>query len=64
MKLIGKRSAGKLHAAFDEARSGNMVNKTNAQVLDPTRGNARGKFLGVTRFKKFRIYLSVFLTHI
>ena len=36
MKLIGKRSAGKPHAAFDEEGAGNMAINVNAPVLDPT----------------------------
>ena len=42
MKLIGKRSAGKPHAAFDLAGAGNMVCnvKMRAPVLDPTFGGA------------------------
>ena len=33
MKQIGKRSAGKLHAAFDETGAGNGL---TAPALDPT----------------------------
>jgi len=40
MKLTGKRSAGKLHAAFDEAGDGNGLNYRNRNItapsLDPT----------------------------
>ena len=36
MKLIGKRSAGKPHAAFDVAGIGNMAFDVRAPVLDPT----------------------------
>jgi hypothetical protein len=38
-KLAGKRSAGNLHAAFDEAGTGNVAG-ANAPVLDPTREGA------------------------
>lgn len=37
MKLPGKRSAGKSHAAFDVASNGNRINNLiNAPLLDPT----------------------------
>ena len=36
MKLIGKRSTGKPHAAFDVAGTGNMVRRACAPALDPT----------------------------
>ena len=35
-KIIGKRSAGKLHAAFDEEGDGNVDQIANAPLLDPT----------------------------
>ncbi len=35
-KCAGKRSAGKPHAAFDEAGVGNGVTQTTAPTLDPT----------------------------
>ena len=35
VKLAGKRSAGNLHAAFDEAGTGNVA-RANAPVPDPT----------------------------
>lgn len=36
-KIIGKRSAGKLHAAFDEEGDGNVDQIANAPLLDPTK---------------------------
>jgi hypothetical protein len=36
VKLIGKRSAGNLHAAFDVAGAGNVLTLNGASVLDPT----------------------------
>ena len=37
MKLSGKRSAGKSHAAFDVAGDGNRINNLiTAPLLDPT----------------------------
>ena len=38
MKVLGKRSAGKPHAAFDVAGSGNGKLEFTAPVLDPTLG--------------------------
>ena len=51
MKLIGKRSAGKPHAAFDVAGTGNMTLKVNAPVLDPTCERLVVKFPRSTRPK-------------
>lgn len=36
MKLTGKRSAGKPHAAFEEAGDGNRAKLETAPLLDPT----------------------------
>ena len=36
MKVLGKRSAGKPHAAFDVAGAGNGKIEFTAPVLDPT----------------------------
>jgi hypothetical protein len=36
MKVLGKRSAGKPHAAFDVAGAGNGKLEFTAPVLDPT----------------------------
>jgi len=65
MKLSGERSAGKPHAAFDEAGAGNVMmdgleshdeshglsteSKVRAPVLDPTCEHLRGRFPWVTR---------------
>ena len=38
MKILGKRSAGKPHAAFDVAGAGNGEMVSTAPVLDPTLG--------------------------
>lgn len=37
MKLTGKRSAGKPHAAFEEAGDGNRAKLETAPLLDPTK---------------------------
>lgn len=43
-KLLGKRSAGNLHATFDVAGIGNVNANIGAPVLDPTCGNVGVKF--------------------
>jgi len=35
-KIIGKRNAGNLHVAFDEAGDGNGDQQSGAPLLDPT----------------------------
>ena len=61
VKHVGKRSAGKLHAAFDEAGAGNGL---TAPALDPT--TARNKcinhivLLGISVFKVVYLSLSPF----
>lgn len=49
MKVLGKRSAGKPHAAFDEAGAGNGKLEFTAPVFDPTCEKLRGKILWLTR---------------
>ncbi len=49
MKLIGKRSAGKPHAAFDVAGIGNITLEVRAPVLDPTCESFGVKFPLATR---------------
>eukprot|EP01035_Chromulina_nebulosa_P010140 gene10140-13642_t len=48
-KSLGKRSALNAHAAFDEAGGGNMICKTNAPLLDPTREELGVKLPLLTR---------------
>jgi hypothetical protein len=40
-KITGKRSAGKPHAAFDEAGDGNVDTRSGAPLLDPTCSRVR-----------------------